>query len=57
MAYNSGVHRFEDGPDDVTALAVTNDGSALVVGYKNGTTRVWSFDQPAIDPARVGNKL
>lgn len=55
-AYDSGVHRFEDGPDDVTALAVTGDGSTLIVGYKNGTTRVWSFDQPSTDPYSPGPK-
>src|SRR5207248_7543801 len=55
-AYADGVYRFEDGPDDVTALAVAANGSVLVVGYKNGTTRVWNFDQATIDPFAVGPK-
>jgi WD40 repeat protein len=55
-AYSDGVYRFEEGPDDVTALGVTADSFTLVIGYKNGTTRVWNFDQPIIDPFNVGPK-
>lgn len=56
LAHANGVHRFEDGPDEVTALGVTSGGWTLVVGYKNGTTRVWSLDQPALDPFSLGPK-
>jgi hypothetical protein len=55
-AYQDGMFRFEDGPDDVTAVATTPDGSALIVGYKNGNTRIWRFDQPAIEPSSPGPK-
>ena len=55
-AYSDGVFRFEDGPDEVTALAVSPDGSTLVTGFKNGTTRVWNFDQPTFDPISPGPK-
>ena len=51
-AYQDGMYRFEDGPDDVTAFAVTPDGSALIVGYKNGTTRIW-----AASTSRQSNRL
>lgn len=50
-AYRDGLYRFEDGPDEVTALSVGTDWSALVIGYKNGTTRIWRFDQSTIDPS------
>jgi len=53
-AYSEGVYRFEDGPDEVTALAVGVGGSTLIVGYRDGTTRVWNFDQATIDPFHVG---
>jgi WD40 repeat protein len=53
-AYADGVYRFEEGPDEVSALAVGPDGSTLVIGYRNGTTRVWNFDQPAFDPFGLG---
>jgi WD domain, G-beta repeat len=55
-AYAEGVYRFEDGPDEVTGLAVGVGGSTLVVGYRDGTTRVWNFDQATIDPFAVGPK-
>lgn len=53
-AYREGVHLFEDGPDDVTSLGVTPDGAVMLVGYKNGETRVWRFDQLTIDPFVAG---
>jgi WD40 repeat protein len=51
VAYKKGVYRFEDGPDDVTALAVPADSSVLVIGYKNGITRIWRFERSTIDPS------
>jgi hypothetical protein len=51
VAYRDGVYRFEDGPDEVTALAVGADSSVLVIGYKNGITRMWRFDRSTIDPS------
>ncbi len=55
-AYTDGVYRFEDGPDEVTALSVSTDDATLIVGYKNGTTRVWNFGQATIDPFNPGPK-
>jgi hypothetical protein len=55
-AYSDGVYRFEDGPADVTALGISTDGSMLVIGYKDGSTRVWNFDHAAIDPFNIGPK-
>jgi hypothetical protein len=54
LAYRDGVYRFDDGPDDVTALAVRGDGAVLVVGHRDGTTHVWRLDGPAIDPFAIG---
>jgi WD40 repeat protein len=51
VAYKNGVYRFEDGPDDVTALATAPDCSVLVIGYKNGITRIWRFERSTIDPS------
>ncbi|MBA4189013.1 MAG: hypothetical protein C0467_13530 [Planctomycetaceae bacterium] len=56
-AYRDGVFSFEDGTDDVTAIAMTPDGSAMLVGYKNGATKIWRFDQlPLVDPFSAGPK-
>jgi hypothetical protein len=49
-AYRDGLYTFEDGPDDVTSLGLTPDGTVLFVGYKNGETRIWHFDQITFDP-------
>jgi len=50
-----GVVRYEDGPADVTAMAPLPGGSALIA-YADGSTRVWQFDQPVYEPARLGPK-
>lgn len=49
-----GVYRFDDGPDEVTALGISPDASTLVIGYRNGATRVWNFAQPSFDPIAPG---
>ncbi|HVL13278.1 MAG TPA: hypothetical protein VM529_11985 [Gemmata sp.] len=54
LAYRDGVYRFEDGPADVTAVATSAGGTVLIAGYRDGSTRVWRLDQPAIDPFSVG---
>ncbi|MFO0823831.1 MAG: hypothetical protein U0792_12060 [Gemmataceae bacterium] len=53
-ARKEGLFQFEDGPDDVTALAVTPDNAVMMVGYKNGTTRVWPFDHITVDSFAPG---
>jgi hypothetical protein len=55
-AYADGVYRFAlpDGADDVTAAGVSPDGAVMVVGHKNGATRVWRFDQLTVDPFAPG---
>src|SRR5262249_14007782 len=55
-AYFDGVYRFSDGPDEVSAVAVRADGAVMVIGYKNGATRVWQFDDATIDPFSTGPK-
>ncbi|MCE9565211.1 MAG: hypothetical protein K8U57_24530 [Planctomycetes bacterium] len=53
-AYREGVFQFEEGPDDVTALSLTPDGSIMLAGYKNGASKVWRFDQLTVDPFTAG---
>ncbi len=54
LAYREGAYRFEEGPDEVTVAGFTPDGQALILGYKNGVTRVWHLDQPTFDPPSNG---
>jgi hypothetical protein len=57
-ALRDGVFTFDDGPDEVTAVAVTPGGKAMIAGYRNGATRVWRFDQlPLVDPFGTGPKV
>ena len=53
LIVREGKSRLEDGPADVTALGVTPDGGAIVA-YADGSTRIWSFDQPTFEPPRLG---
>lgn len=50
VAERDGLYRFEDGPDDVMALAVGADSSVLGIGYKNGTSRIWRLERSTVDP-------
>ncbi|MDB5311641.1 MAG: hypothetical protein JWO38_5843 [Gemmataceae bacterium] len=54
IAYRDGKTRLDDGPADVTALAVSPTDGAVVIGYADGSTRIWPLDQPAFEPPRVG---
>jgi len=54
VAYRDGAYRFEEGTDEVTAAAFTPDGQALILGYRNGVTRVWHLDQTTFDPPSTG---
>ncbi|WP_439624255.1 WD40 repeat domain-containing protein [Gemmata sp.] len=57
-AYRDGVFTFDDGPDEVTAVAVTPGGRAMIAGYRSGATRIWRFDQlPLVDPFSPGPKV
>ena len=53
-AYRDGFFRFDEGSEDVTAIAVSADCSVMVVGHKNGTTRVWRFDNATFDAFGTG---
>ncbi len=54
LVYRDGRTRLDDGPADVTAIAICPlDGSAFI-GYADGTTRIWPLDQPAFEPPRLG---
>ena len=55
VAYAEGKSRLDDGPAEATALVVLPDGS-IGVGYANGETRFWAWDQPTFDPPRPGPK-
>lgn len=56
LAYQKGVSALEDGPADVTALAVAGNGNHLAIGYADGTARVWPLEQPTFDPMLPGPK-
>lgn len=55
-ARRSGASAIDDGPADVTALALSPDGTTLAIGHADGTTRLWPLDQPTFDPAQAGPK-
>lgn len=55
-ARKSGASAIDDGPSDVTALALAPDGGTLAIGHADGTTRLWPLDQPTFDPAQAGPK-
>lgn len=49
-----GVSVLDDGPADVTALALAADNNSLAIGYADGTTRLWPLDQPTFDAMLPG---
>ncbi|MBX9623622.1 MAG: hypothetical protein K2X82_07390, partial [Gemmataceae bacterium] len=53
LVYRTGRSRLDDGPADVTALARAPT-EEVVVGYADGSTRIWPLDQPAFDAPRPG---
>ena len=52
--YRHGTSRLDDGPAAVTALAVAPTDGAVVVGYADGTTRLWPLDQPTFETPHPG---
>ena len=55
-AYQNNVSVLEDGPANVTALAIAPDGNLLGIGYADGTTFIWPLDQPTFDVMLPGPK-
>ena len=55
-AYANGASALDDGPADVSALALAPDANHLGIGYADGTTRVWPLDQPTFEPGIPGPK-
>jgi WD40 repeat protein len=55
-ARKSGASAIDDGPADVTALALAPDGNTLAIGHADGATRLWPLDQPTFEPAQPGPK-
>ena len=55
-AKKNGSSALEDGPADVTALALAPDGNSLGIGYADGSTRIWPLDQRAFDDFLPGPK-
>lgn len=53
-AIKHGVSALEDGPADVTALALAPDGNTLGVGFANGQSRLWLLDQPTFESWLLG---
>jgi hypothetical protein len=52
----NGVSALDDGPADVTALALAPDGTTLGIGYADGSTRLCLLDQPTFEPILPGPK-
>lgn len=53
LVYRQGKTRLDDGPADVTALAVSPHGT-VAVGYADGSTLVWALDQATFEAPRTG---
>lgn len=53
IAYASGVSQLDPGPTEVTALALAPGGST-VVGYADGSTRIFALDQSIFDAPLLG---
>lgn len=56
LAQKHGASALEDGPADVTALALAPDGNTLGVGYADGQSRLWLLDQPTFESWLLGPK-
>jgi hypothetical protein len=54
IAEQEGTTRLDDGPADVTAIAMSPVDNVAVVGHANGTTRVWALDRPAFEGPHDG---
>lgn len=54
LVYRTGSARLDDGPDDVTALALSPIDGSVLVGYADGSTRGWRLDQPAFEEPLPG---
>jgi hypothetical protein len=54
VIYRDGQTRLDDGPADVTALAISPLDRSAIVGYADGSTRIWALDQPTYEPPRLG---
>lgn len=55
-AQKHGASALEDGPADVTALALAPDGNTLGVGFADGQSRLWLLDQPTFESWLLGPK-
>jgi hypothetical protein len=55
-ARKSGSSALDDGPDNVTSLALSPDGKLLAVGHADGAVRMWPLDQATFDPYLPGPK-
>ncbi len=55
-AQKYGASALEDGPADVTALALAPDGNTLGVGFADGQSRLWLLDQPTFESWLLGPK-
>jgi hypothetical protein len=51
-----GASGLEDGPAEVTSLALAPDANTLAIGYADGTVRLWPLDQPTYEAMLPGPK-
>lgn len=54
LVYRNGRTRLDDGSADVSALAISPIDQSVIIGYADGSTRIWPLDQPAYEPPRLG---
>src|SRR5262249_28987322 len=55
-AKKNGSSALDDGPAEVTALALAPDNNTLAVGYADGTVYRWKFDASHLDSWLPGPK-
>src|SRR5262249_6038358 len=48
-AKKNGSSALDDGPADVTALAIASDNDTLGIGYSDGTTQIWKLSQATFE--------
>ncbi|HUR54200.1 MAG TPA: hypothetical protein VMZ71_08720 [Gemmataceae bacterium] len=54
VAEQEGATRLDDGPADVTAVALSPVENVAVVGHADGATRVWVLDRPVFEGPHDG---
>ena len=54
LAAKNGMSRLDDGPAEVTSLAIAPRDDTVAIGYADGQTRLWLSDHPTFEPPTPG---